>query len=182
MSGDRMVRTARRMLAGLAFAIAGGACAATTDVTPGGFRVALRVETAVSAERVHEALAHPERWWSSRHTWSGSAANLSLVPDASGCFCERWNGNAVEHGRVVFVARGQVLRLSAALGPLQALGVNGVLTYATTSKEGRTTLETTYRVSGDPSAQLDRLATAVDGVLDEQVRRLVRYLETGAPE
>jgi uncharacterized protein YndB with AHSA1/START domain len=171
-----------RMVAAAAGLAAGMACAATSDVSSSGFVVTVRVETAASPQRVHEMLAHPERWWSSAHTWSGSASNLSLVTDAGGCFCERWEGHAVEHGRVVHFARGEVLRLVSALGPLQALPVTGVLTFATTAKDGRTTLEATYRVSGAPSAQLDRLATPVDGVIDLQVRRLVRAVETGAPE
>jgi uncharacterized protein YndB with AHSA1/START domain len=165
-----------------AWLASGTASAAPSDVSPTGFLVTVRLETAASPQRVHEMLVQPERWWNSAHTWSGSASNLSLVADAGGCFCERWEGHAVEHGRVVFHARGEVLRLSAALGPLQALAVTGVLTFATSVKDGRTTLETTYRVSGAPSAQLDRLAMPVDGVIEQQVRRLVRAVETGAPE
>jgi len=156
--------------------------AATSDVSASGFLVTVRLETVASPQRIHELLVHPERWWNGAHTWSGAASNLSLVPDAGGCFCERWDGHAVEHGRVVFIARGETLRLAAALGPLQGLAVNGVLTFATAAKDGRTTLETTYRVSGSPSAGLDRLAAAVDGVIEEQARRLVRTAEAGAPE
>ena len=35
------------------------------------------------------ALIDPAAWWDSAHTWSGSAANLTLSPQAGGCFCER---------------------------------------------------------------------------------------------
>ncbi len=186
MRAERCIRAKRRVAAAgaalVAAFVAADACAVTSDVSPSGFVVTVRLDTPASPQRVHETLLHPERWWSSAHTWSGSAANLGLVADAGGCFCERWEGHAVEHGRVVFIARGEVLRLSAALGPLQALAVNGVLTFATAVKDGRTVLETTYRVSGSPSAQLDRLAPAVDGVIEQQVRRLVRTAETGAPE
>ena len=35
------------------------------------------------------ALISPARWWNSSHTWSGDAANLTIRPQAGGCFCER---------------------------------------------------------------------------------------------
>ena len=156
--------------------------AAVSDVTPAGFVVALRTESTVPRERLYEALVHPERWWNARHTYSGAAANLSLLAEPGGCWCERWPGHGVEHGRVLFVARDEVLRLSAALGPLQPLAVQAVLTFVLATRDGRTVVEATYRVSGSASAQLDRLAGPVDGVLDEQLRRLVHLVESGAPE
>ncbi|HUP06949.1 MAG TPA: hypothetical protein VMU47_07350 [Caldimonas sp.] len=155
---------------------------ATGDISPSGFIVTLHAETTASRGRVYEALVHPERWWNPRHTWSGASANLSLAAEASGCWCERWEGNSVEHGRVVFVRRGEVLRLNAALGPLQALAVDAVLTFSLADKEGRTLVDVSYRVSGNASAGLDRLAAPVEGVLDEQLRRLVRVAEGGTPE
>jgi uncharacterized protein YndB with AHSA1/START domain len=122
-----------------------------------------------------------ERWWNDRHTWSGSAKNLSLQADASGCFCERWDGSAVEHGRVVYLVKGSTLRLSAALGPLQALPVQGVLTFAMVERAGKTILQVTYRVGG-AAPELEALAPAVDGVIGEQVDRLVRFAETGSAD
>jgi len=155
--------------------------ATTSDVSASGFLVTIRRETAVSAPRVYESLTHVERWWNDRHTWSGSAKNLSLQADASGCFCERWQGNAVEHGRVVYVARDSTLRLSAALGPLQALPVQGVLTFAMVERDGKTIVQVTYRVGG-AATKLQALAPAVDGVITEQVDRLMRFVETGSAE
>jgi uncharacterized protein YndB with AHSA1/START domain len=155
----------------------GPAAAAASDVSPSGFVVTLRQEVQASPHRVYEALGEVDRWWSSQHTWSGHAANLSLATQASACFCERWEGNSVEHGRVVYAARDSVLRLQAALGPLQALAVNAVLTFAVAEKEGRTVLQVTYRVSGNDAAGLQELAGPVDGVLAGQVHRLAAHAE-----
>ncbi|MBM4220227.1 MAG: hypothetical protein FJ171_11530 [Gammaproteobacteria bacterium] len=88
---------------------------------PDGFLIEHRFTIAAPAAQVWETLLHPERWWPADHTWSGKRENLSLVADAGGCFCERWDGGSVEHGRVVAVFPGKMLRLDAALGPLQEM-------------------------------------------------------------
>ena len=181
MRPDAMARV-RAALCTVLAACAVSAFAATTDVSPSGFVVTLHADTTAVRERVYEALVHPERWWSPRHTWSGSSANLSLAPAAAGCWCEHWEGNSVEHGRVVFIRPGELLRLNAALGPLQALAVDAVLTFTLATREGHTAVDVSYRVNGNASAGLDRLAGPVEGVLDEQLRRLVRLAESGAPE
>lgn len=62
------------------------------------------------------------------------------------------------HGRVIRWERDRLLVIDAALGPLQALAVNGVLTFALEPAGTGTKLTVTYRVSGDPSAALDKLA------------------------
>lgn len=129
-----------------------------------GFLIEHRFEIPAPAARVWESLRHPERWWPSDHTWSGKRENLSLVAEAGGCFCERWDGGTVEHGRVIMVLDGKLLRLRAALGPLQEMAVAGVITFALSESEGTTTLVATHRVSGDPEHKLDTLAPIVDRV------------------
>ena len=133
--------------------------------------------------KVYAALPAIDRWWNSGHTWSGDAANLSLKAEAGACFCERWKDGEVEHGRVVMVMRDQLLRLQAALGPLQGRAVTGVMTFQLKPDEsagGRATLLTlTYAVNGSSTSALDKSAAPVDGVLAEQFERLVRYIETG---
>ncbi len=155
------------------------AAAATSEVSPTGFIVNLRYEVNATPHRLWEALGEPGKWWNPSHTWSGSAANLSLSRQASGCFCERWGANSVEHGRVVYAAEDSVLRLQGGLGPLQALAVDAMLTFAIAQKDGKTMLQVSYRVSGNASAGLQDLAGPVDGVIAEQARRLVAYAETG---
>ncbi|MGZ5893744.1 MAG: hypothetical protein ACXWJ7_14130 [Caldimonas sp.] len=170
------------LAAAFAGALAGPAGAATSAVSPSGFLVSLRYEVKATPYRLYEALGEVDKWWNAAHNWSGNAANLSLAPQASGCFCERWEGNSVEHGRVIYAARDSVLRLQAALGPLQALAVNAVLTFAIAEKDGKTILQVTYRVSGNDSAGLQELAGPVDGVIGEQAKRLVAYSESGKPD
>jgi uncharacterized protein YndB with AHSA1/START domain len=134
------------------------------SAAPDAFLIEQRYVINAPAARVWESLLHPERWWPAEHTWSGQRENLSLVADTGGCFCERWDGNAVEHGRVVFVMPNKMLRLDATLGPLQALAVSGVITVALAEKDGATTVTMTHRVSGDASQKLDVLAPVVDQV------------------
>lgn len=170
------------LAAALSLALTGPAGAATSEVSPSGFLVTLRQEVKASPPRIYEALGEVDKWWNPKHTWSGSAANLSLARQAAGCFCERWGANSVEHGRVIYAAKDSVLRLQAALGPLQALAVNAILTFAIAEKDGRTILQLSYRVSGNDAAGLQDLAGPVDGVLADQLKRLVSYSESGKPE
>ena len=132
--------------------------------TAEGFLIEHRFTLAAPAEKVWDALLHPEDWWPSDHTWSGDRANLRLSASPGGCFCERWPGGSVEHGRVVKAIPGKQLRLDAALGPLQEMAVNGVITFTLDEKEGVTTVVATHRVSGDASHKLDTLAPIVDQV------------------
>ena len=129
-----------------------------------GFLIEHRFTIATPAAKVWESLQHPERWWPADHTWSGKRENLSLVADSGGCFCERWDGNSVEHGRVVLVMPGKMLRLDAALGPLQELAISGVITIALEEKDGMTAMVVTHRISGDASHKLDAFAPIVDQV------------------
>jgi len=134
------------------------------SATPDSMLIEYRYTIAVPASKVWETLLHPERWWPADHTWSGKRENLSLGAEVGGCFCERWDGNSVEHGRVVMVMPQKFLRLDAALGPLQEMAVSGVITFALAEKDGATTMVVTHRVSGDPSHKLDALAPVVNQV------------------
>ena len=148
-----------------------------------GFVVAFSQRINVAPAAVFAALPAVDRWWSSDHTWSGNAANLSLKAEAGGCFCERWKDGNVEHGRVITVLRDQMLRLQSALGPLQGGAVNGVLTFQLVpdakAAAAATVLTLTYVVNGASASALDKLAPAVNEVLGEQFGRLVRFVETG---
>jgi uncharacterized protein YndB with AHSA1/START domain len=123
------------MLARLAFAIAmlvaAPAAAAVVDSQPNGFAIHQVVQIAAPPEKVFAALIRPELWWSSGHTFSGNAANLSLDARAGGCWCERLaNGGSVQHGIVVYVAPNEMLRTRGPFGPFQNQGVDGALTWS----------------------------------------------------
>ena len=144
----------------------------------------LTYEGAVAAPtaKAYADIAQIGKWWSSEHTYSGKSVNLTLKPDAGGCFCERWKDGSVEHGEVLMAMPGKVLRLRTALGPLQERALTGILTFWLRNEDSATTLTVEYRVNGANESGLDQLAPSVDEVLGEQVARLRRYIATGNPE
>ncbi|MBL8545843.1 MAG: hypothetical protein JNL81_05225 [Hyphomonadaceae bacterium] len=147
--------------------------------SPSAFSLSYRAEIAKSPDQVWSDLQRINRWWSAAHTYSGDASNLRLEPRAGGCWCERWgNRQSVEHARVVLVMEHEgvrTLRLIGGFGPLQEMGVTGVLTFTVSPHPNGANLALTYRVTGDPGLNLDALAAPVDGVMAGQFARLVQY-------
>ena len=127
-----------------------------------------------------DVLVHPERYWPKDHTWSGNPGNLSLAPEAGGCFCERWDGGSAEHGRVVMVRPGTLLRLRSSLGPLQEMAVTGVLTVTLAAVESGTEAVVTYRLSGDGSHRLADFIKVVDEVVGLQFGGFATLASGGA--
>ncbi len=76
---------------------------------------------------------------------------------------------------------GKLLRLRGAIGPLQALPADGVMTWTLAAGEGGTDLKLTYAIFGDPAGGLGQLPGPVDRVLGEQVAHLKSLVETGKP-
>jgi uncharacterized protein YndB with AHSA1/START domain len=134
-----------------------------------------------SPDKLYAALVDISHWWNSEHTYSGDASHLSLKAEAGGCFCERWDGQSAEHGRVVWAAPGHALRLESALGPLQSMAVAGVMTFSIKPAPGGSTLQFEYRVNGSGASGLDKLAPPVNEVLMGQLQRLQRYAEKASP-
>lgn len=177
-----------RLLIGVvlaALALTRPAHADIASATAGAFVIHAETETTVSPEEAWRALTRVNRWWSSAHTYSGDARRLSLEPRAGGCWCERWDGQSVEHARVVLVterAGVRTLRTIGGFGPLQEMGVNGVMTFTISPLASGAKIEMTYRVSGDTGLGLDALAAPVNQVLMEQFGRLSRYTASGSPD
>ena len=172
--------TAAALLLTAATALAPGARAEVVDAQPNGFEVKRTAVLNAPADKVYAALSQPSQWWNKDHTWSGSAANLSLAPMAGGCFCEKLpKGGSVMHMTVVYAQPGEGLRLSGALGPLQMSGATGHLGWSLAEKDGKTTLTQIYDVGGYMTGGLDKIAPVVDRVLSEQFDRLTAYVETG---
>lgn len=166
----------------LATAIVCPVHAAIGDSAANGFSVVETVHIAAAPDRVYAALVAPSQWWSSAHTFSHDASNLSLDATAGGCWCEKLPGQgSVQHLVVVYAAPGHALVMRGALGPLQGLGVNGAMTVALKPAAGGTDLSLTYNVGGYLKDGLASWATPVDGVLAEQVARLKSFIETGEP-
>jgi pimeloyl-ACP methyl ester carboxylesterase len=165
----------RAATAALALAACPPAGAALSSVSPSGFLVTQRAELKAEPAAVFNAIGDVGKWWNKDHTFSGASSNLSLELRAGGCFCERWGQNSVEHARVIFVDRNRAVRLEGSLGPLQEMAVQGIMTFAIAPAAGGSALSLTYRVRGSSDAALDKLAPAVDRVLEEQFKRLAAF-------
>ncbi len=160
-------------------------------VSASGFLSSFREEIKATPEAAWAAIVALPQWWNPRHSHSGRAGAMSLDAQAGGCWCERWTDAAgrthsAMHGQVVMLQSGRVIRLFAALGPLQDLAVNGVLNVVVGAGAGadadKIFLRISYRVAGDASLALDKLAAPVDAVIGEQFKRLKLLIETGKPE
>ena len=162
----------------VATGLAGSAEAEVKSVAPNGFEVVDTVTVQAPPEQIYAALGKIGQWWSSAHTFSRDAANLSLDLKAGGCFCERLkNGGSVQHLLVVYAAPGEGLRLRGALGPLQMEGVDGTLAWTLKPSEGGTIVTQSYVVGGYIRSGMDNWAPKVDAVLHEQLDRVKRFVE-----
>jgi len=157
---------------GVLAATATPAVAEVIDAGPGGFTVSLSAAVKAAPEAAFGKLVDVASWWAPGHTWSGDAANLSLDPTPGGCFCERLPGGGVQHLEVVYAHPPKLLRLRGGLGPLQAMAVQGSLTWAVAAAEGGSRITVTYAVVGYAPDGLQGWAAAVDGMLGEQLGRL----------
>lgn len=161
---------------------AGSAEAAVVEATANGFQLKITADIQAPPSKVYEALLQPARWWNADHTFSGSAANLTLEPRAGGCFCESLpGGGSVRHLEITSVMPGRSLVLRGALGPFQAMGVEGALTLAVAPKDQGASLTLTHTIGGFVPGGLTDWAPRADAMLGEQVARLKKLLETGSP-
>lgn len=157
--------------------------AEVASASPSAFLLRAEAETSATPDQAWRALSRLNRWWNSEHTYSGDAGRLSVDMRAGGCWCERWEGQSVEHGRVVLVMEHEgvrTLRFNTALGPLQELGVSGILTFTVAPHASGAKINMSYRVAGDAGLGLDQMAPLVDMVLMEQFGRLERYSSSGS--
>jgi hypothetical protein len=152
--------------------------AAVLAAGAGGFTLREEVKFAGTPALAWQHLIDVGSWWDPAHTYSGRSSNLSirLGPGLGGCWCEKLdNGGFVRHMEVVLVIPQKTLRLSGGLGPLQAMGANGALTFTLRSEApGTTTVVAEYAVAGYSREGLTELAGAVDGVLGEAMARFAK--------
>ena len=157
--------------------------AAVVDTTANGFAIEQQVHIAAAPDKVYDALVHPALWWSSDHTFSGSAANLTMEARAGGCFCEALaNGGSVEHAVVVDADPGHVLRLRGPLGPFQGQGVASALTFSLKAGGDGTDLTLDNIAGGYMKGGFADWPAKADAMLAGQMARLKAYLETGSPD
>ena len=155
-------------------AVAAGACApAYAEVQASGangFKLQYVLQSHLAPAAAYRRFIAVSQWWSSDHTYSGSAAALSIQPVVGGCWCEvlRHHGG-VRHMSVSYVAPGQAIRLEGGLGPLQAMGVSGALTVIFKAQGAGTEVKVVYAVSGYQPDGFVGVAPDVDQVLGEQL-------------
>ena len=152
--------------------------AEVVSVGGNGFEIRETAHTAASPDKVYAALLLPAHWWSSDHTFSGSAANLVLDARAGGCWCETLpDGGSVEHLRVVYVSPGKTVRLRGALGPFQGLAVDGVMTWSVKSVADGTDISFTYAIGGYAKDGFDGMSKMTDRVLGEAIEHLKKFVD-----
>ena len=150
------------------------------------------VEVAALPKDAWLALIAPGDWWNDSHTWSADASNITLTPQAGGCFCETIPAEdgaddfglegSVQHMVVVQSVPRKVLRMRGALGPLQSEPVDGVLTITMQPVEDEdgevsgTRFVWEYVVGGTMRFELDQISKAVDAVIGEQALGLAEAL------
>jgi uncharacterized protein YndB with AHSA1/START domain len=134
------------------------------------------IESVIVAERgadeTYRLLVKPSLWWDGAHTYSGQAANLRMDARAGGCFCEKSGRKSIEHGRVIYADPGRLLRLDAALGPLQESAVTAILTFKLEPDGGGTRITMTYRIAGALPMKGGQLGPVIDQVMSGQLQRL----------
>jgi hypothetical protein len=162
----------------MATAIGGSTNAAVKTAAEGRLELDYASVINASPDKVYEAIGQIGGWWDPAHSYGGKMT-LELKP--GGCFCESLPGGGVRHGEVVMAMPGQMVRLSAPLGPMQDWGVATAFTFALKPAEGgKTQLLVSYKASGFSAAQL-QAASGIDAVIGGQVTRLKAYVETGKP-
>jgi hypothetical protein len=160
----------------------GFAIADVADSAANGFTVKISVDIHAAPGEVFSSIMKIGEWWSPDHTFSGDAHNLSLEDRVGGCLCEKLpDHGGVRHMEVVYLAQGKTLRLEGGLGPLQAIGAKGTMSFGLSPSSDGTKLNVTYVVSGYFPEGMNTLASPVDGVLTQQINRLKNYVERGSP-
>jgi len=161
------------------------ACQAdVVDAAANGFTVKTTwIVNASQADVYRKLVQNVGDWWNPAHTFSKDSHNLSIDVRPMGCFCEKLpNGGGVRHLEVLTVMPEKAIVMSGGLGPLQSLGLNGVLSIELAPTKAGTKLDMTYVVSGYVAGGLETWAPRVDGMLKEQFTRLKDFVEHGSPE
>jgi uncharacterized protein YndB with AHSA1/START domain len=183
-----MLKTSLTALAGIAAVLSAQPLAAeVVDSSPDHFVTRDSVTVKATPNAAWLALIDPAAWWASKHTWSGSAANLTLLPQAGGCFCERLPekdsateiglSGSVQHMVVVMAEPMKVLRMRGALGPLQSEPVDGVLTITMQPVAGGATkVVMEYVVGGHMRYPVAKISASVDEVMSQQLGHLADKL------
>jgi uncharacterized protein YndB with AHSA1/START domain len=168
-----------RSLIVLALLSVAPARAEVVDVAQNGMEIKQVVHIAAPPEKVWAALIVPARWWSSDHSVSGDAANITIDPRVGGCWCEKLpNGGGVVHMEVTHIAPPKTLVFRGALGPFYNLAADGALSYTIAASGAETDLTLVFRAGGYVKEGFQKWAQPVDDVFAQQMGNLKKHLET----
>jgi len=156
------------------------ASAEVLETTANGFAARETIHLNATPDQVYDALVHPAAWWNPDHTYSGSAANLTLDARAGGCLCESLpHGGSALLLTVVFAEPGSVLRFRGPMGPFQGQGVDSALTFTLKAEPGGTLLTLDNNVGGYMKGGFDKWSGIADGMLNDLATRLAQYSGIG---
>ena len=147
------------------------------DASPSGFTIENSIVVPVDAAAAWQALiGNVDSWWPKDHTWWGADSKLTIDARAGGCFCELGNDRQAQHLQVVFVDPPKLLRMTGGLGPLQGMGLSGVLEWRFAAMANGTRITLWYRAGGYTPDDLRKFAAVVDRVQASQLGGLGDYL------
>lgn len=166
----------RRLVSAFCIAAAALAAPAGSQVvssSPNAFHVRHTEPLVTSKEEAWDLLRQPALWWNGEHSYSLDANNFTMDLKPGGCFCERMpDGGFVEHMRVLSFSPGEELVLEGMLGPLRTAPATGVMTFKLEGEGRNSRITLDFKVMGFPEGNGEMWASAVDGVLGEQMQRL----------
>jgi uncharacterized protein YndB with AHSA1/START domain len=152
------------------------AAAGIVSRTADSFTLRYAVGAEVSPDDIPVALEDLPKWWDAAHTYTGSAANLSLDLSPGGCWCERLaDGTDFDHGRTVSVAPDRIV-FDAPFGPLRGKATRAELAVTWPPATGGWTPTWTFVVEGPG---IGAMADGVDAVMGAGYQRWMTYLERG---
>jgi len=164
-------------VAGIVLLSAAPAAAEVVERHADGFTLRFEMSMATTPEDLLGSLGEVGKSWDGAHSYSGDAANMTLIMEPGGCFCEALtNGTTFEHGRVVSISPSTGVLLNAPLGPLKATATKADLAFGWASANRDWTVVMTFVVEGPG---LGALADPVDGVMGGAFARYVRFVEYG---
>jgi hypothetical protein len=149
------------------------AAAEVVSSSPSGFHVRHVVQVVVPTPLAYDGFTKIGQWWDGEHTYSGDSANLSLNLSPGGCFCERVpkTGGGIEHMRVAFVEPGKRIVMTGSLGPLLFEATAGVMDVQIERIAGGSRVTLDYKAAGFATGNGQAMATVVDSVLGDQMKR-----------
>jgi len=182
-----MILIRRREIVGalvLSLILVPSARAEIKDSSRDGFTLENSVQVPTDAASTWKALVEDvDKWWPKSHSWWGAEGRFTIEARAGGCFCERAGERQAVHLLVTFVDPGKLLRLTGGLGPLQGMGLSGVLEvrFAPLPAGGGTRVTFFLRAGGYTPDDLSQFAPVVDKVQALQLGGLADYLRQPAP-